>query len=164
MTTKSYFSQLRILSGAMLFFLIMVTAIIVILKQTEYITPSDGLGNVLIYIMPFLALLGLIGSKFIFRYMIAMVNKKTSLQQKLNGYSSANIVKLALIEGPTLASLVFYFVSGKYEFLIVAGLMIVVFSFNLPSKSKVLRDLKLSAEEQEIVDNPLSKIVSNEIN
>jgi hypothetical protein len=59
---------------------------------------------------------------------------------------SASIIKFALIEGPTLASIVFYLLTANTVLIGIAGIGIVVMAINHPTAMKVKMDLELSGE------------------
>ena len=61
--------------------------------------PSD---DFFLYLVPFIAIGGTLVGHFIFNTNLKEVQQKPSLQEKLSGYQSARLIRLALIEGPSL--------------------------------------------------------------
>jgi hypothetical protein len=105
---------------------------------------SDDLFNI---IVPVAIGLGLFMSSLLFKQMLAKIKKDDSIEQKLEAYRSALIIRYALLEGPSIFSTVVYLLSGNIIFLAFSGVMILAFLINMPSRDKATQDLNLSSIE-----------------
>lgn len=106
-------------------------------------------GDVYIYIIPTLALLGYFASNYIFRKQLSTIDRKESLQSKQAKYQSAVILKYAFIEGPALFAFM-QFMNQGYTLYFTIGACLTIYLASLkPSKSKVVEELQLNNKEQE---------------
>lgn len=69
------------------------------------------------------------------------------VSEKLAQYRSANILRWAFMESIVLLSLIFYFLTGTNNYAIVGGMLIIVFFFLRPLKSKAALELRLQEDE-----------------
>lgn len=81
-----------------------------------------------------------------------------TLRTKLGQYRPALVISWAIMEGATLVNAVFFFLSGKIEFLYIAGAVIALYATNLPSKIKTINDLQLDTNEQAELDDPNAEV------
>ncbi|MBI3137355.1 MAG: hypothetical protein HYZ15_02085 [Sphingobacteriales bacterium] len=72
-----------------------------------------------------------------------------SLRVKLDLYRPVLVLYIALCEGPALFSVIIFFLTGKYEILGVAGIMLVLMLEKMPGTGKLIRELDLDWREQE---------------
>lgn len=63
-------------------------------------------------------------------------------------YQSATIVRLALLEGPSLFGIVGFLLTGNLIFLGISGALIACFIYQRPTRQKIEDDLNLSYEEK----------------
>ncbi len=89
----------------------------------------------------------LIGSNLIYRFRTPALKQKEILAQKLEGWRSIFIMRVAMIEAAALINLVFLFTTGFDLFLYLAVAIIVYQFINLPSRSKIKNELDLNEEE-----------------
>lgn len=73
----------------------------------------------------------------------------STLRVKLDQYRPALVLYLALCEGPALFSVIVFFLTGKYEILGVAGIMLALMLAKMPGAKKLIRELDLDWKEQE---------------
>lgn len=133
-----------LLSGQVLFL-----GVAIYLNQSFSIIFNED--NVMIYILPCMAIASIFIGNFIFNQSITNTKSKNTFQEKINGYLSASIIKFALVEGVSLLSIVNYLISGNFIFIIIAIFLIFYFFTLQPSKEKVITTLKLSAEERKLI-------------
>jgi hypothetical protein len=121
---------------------------------------SDGsdLSNIFIYIVPVFVLAGFILSHLIFKNRLKAISKKTSLFSKLADYRAALIIRYALLEGPGMFAIVVYLVTGNIIFILLATLIVLFFITIRPGREKVIKDLELNPNDEQILNNPNSEI------
>ncbi|MBL7826610.1 MAG: hypothetical protein JNJ57_08275 [Saprospiraceae bacterium] len=83
-----------------------------------------------------------------------------NLLQKLVVYRSAKILSWALIEGATMVNVVFFYLSGRIEFMYLAACAIGFFATNIPRKDKLINELDLSSTELAMIENPNADVTS----
>ena len=74
---------------------------------------------------------------------------KGSVSERFAVYRSACILQWALIEGPCLFCIIGFFLTGNYAFMALAGVLIILFAMQSPTKAKVMLHLNLSEQEIE---------------
>ena len=112
------------------------------------------LRHVFIYLVPVFVLAGFSFSHLIFKNRLKAIDSKSSLLMKLTAYRAVLIIRYALLEGPTLFAIVVYLVTGDILFILLAALMVVYFITLRPTKEKVIRDLDLNPDEEQILNDP----------
>jgi len=121
---------------------------------------SDGadLRSVFIYVVSIFCLAGFILSNLIFKNRLKAIDKKSSLMIKLNAYRAALILRYALLEGPSMFAIVVYLVTGDIIFILLATLMVLYFLTIRPNREKVIKDLDLNPNDEQILNDPNIKI------
>jgi hypothetical protein len=113
---------------------------------------SPAEGDIFVYVVPVIAMLGYFGSKFSYRKMIQNLPKDGELQTKLARYQVASIVQYALIEGPAFLALFIYLQSGTALYLVIALALVIYLFAQRPSLEKLLREVPMSFEEKKQFD------------
>lgn len=152
-----YFRSLQILFFALLFAQIAICAILWVVRSSEAPTAEFQEDFWLQGITVF-ALFLLVGSLFFRKKMVDQARAQEGLSAKLSQYRSAQIIGWALMEGTTLINVVFFFLSGKMEFLYIAGVVVAMYATRAPSKMKLVNELELSAGEQNTLDDPNAEV------
>ena len=160
MTSREYFRSLKIVFFALISGLLFFAVIAVILVQMGgFASGLKGMENIFLIIALIFVVSGVAGSILLFRNRLAALRDQTGLPEKMAGYRSALIVKYALLEGPVFLCLIFFLVTGKYELLGLAILVILFFFTMMPTIPKAISDLGLNYEERKAVQNPDAIIV-----
>lgn len=143
---KKGYSSLKIIFFAM-FAGLLTFLFVALFLSNEEIKELETMQNSLV-----LALLGLtliaipVGMK-VSGNAIRKIDKNLPLNEKINGFSSAWIIRMAVIEGTTLFSIIALLITYDYRFLFIAILLLMFFLMNFPSISKMAQLLHLSGEE-----------------
>lgn len=85
----------------------------------------------------------------LYRNFINKAKTGLSIQQKFNIYRQGVIIKLALVEAPTIFSIVGYLLTGSFVFLIIAIGVLVLFFFHRPTIEKFFEDFDIPLSELE---------------
>ncbi|MDC6388634.1 hypothetical protein PP182_08060 [Maribacter sp. PR1] len=104
--------------------------------------------NLFLYIVPVFALLGYFGSQFVFKNILSKIRKDAKLDEKLNTYQTASIIKYALIEGPAFLAIVAYNSSGNALPLVIGICLILYLAVQRPNREKIIESLPLTLEEK----------------
>src|SRR6266481_8276443 len=108
----------------------------------------DGSANPFIYLSLALAFGGFTAGNILFTKQLQKIEPESTLSQNLVTYQTAFIIRMALLEGPSLFSIVAYMLSGNLFFLAVFCLIILYFIFIRPTKDKIVNDLNLDYNEK----------------
>lgn len=121
---------------------------------------SEGadLRSIFIYIIPIFALGGFILSNLTFKNRLKAIDKKSSLMIKLTDYRAALVVRYALLEGPSIFSIVVYLVTGDTIFIILAASIVLYFLTIRPNREKAISDLSLDSNDEQIFYDPNKEI------
>ncbi len=142
---KELYNSIKILPLALIAGLCMISGIMVYLKQGQDAT--DNFGEFLVIIIALLAAAGFVLGSFLFRKRIADSMGKTMIE-KLVIYRQATIIRFALLEGPGLFSIVFFFLTGNYLYMIITGAMVLFMLLNKPTDDMIAQHLMLTEEDK----------------
>ncbi|QDH78688.1 hypothetical protein FKX85_06420 [Echinicola soli] len=156
-TSKAYFNNLTMLHRMLLVVQIAFFAAAYFLTDRSTVS-NEELNSLFTYLIPVLVLAGIAGSNLLFRKQLAKLIETSELKAKLIGYLSSLMIKYALLEIPSMLSIVAYFITANYLFLGMAVVVLVVFILDRPSMGKAITDLRLSGIERQKVENPNEEI------
>jgi len=134
--------HLALITGQILF------ALVTIFLNSDKDIVIRYTNDVFVNVLPILTIAGILTGKILFKKQLIALQSKESLKEKLTGYQSAFIVRLALLEGPCLFGIVCYLLTGNLFHIIIAGLIILYFISLRPGKEKVETDLALPYEQK----------------
>ncbi|MEO3404648.1 hypothetical protein AAFN85_12150 [Mucilaginibacter sp. CAU 1740] len=100
------------------------------------------------YMAPALALSGFVIGHFLFLKFLGNIKRDSPLKTKLAAYQSATIVRLALLEGPSLFAIVCFMLTRNMMFIGISGAIILYFIYLRPTRQKVEDDLALDYNEK----------------
>lgn len=151
-TSEEYFKSLGIIHFALIAGQVLFGLLSCFLELTKSLEPSttDAKG-VLIYIAPVLVLGGFLFSNILFKNRLKSIDRNSEIMLKLTDYREALIVRYALLEGPSLFSIVSYLLTGNIIFILSAAIIVLYFLTLRPTKEKAIRDLELNADEEMIL-------------
>lgn len=157
-TVGNYFKANKIVYIAMVTGLVFFALISFLLQLQGFGTIGNNISKLAVYIIPVIALIGLISSTLLFKRKLEECRTKQNLREKLIEYRSALIIKFGIVEGTTFLAVISYLLTGELILLAVAGLLIIVFITYIPTKDKLYNDLDLSYADKQILDNADNKI------
>ncbi len=144
---KNYFQTLNIIfialfSGQTIYFFVGLFMI-----QSGNIDGFGGLNTIFMFITPIVVLSSILASKFIYAKQVTEFDKSLTLENKLVSYRTANIIKLALLEGANIFNISIMIITANYFFAALFIIIIVLFFFNRPTKEKFIMDYEVSADD-----------------
>lgn len=144
---KNFFQTLNIifialLSGQTIYFFIGLYFI-----QSGNIDGFGGMNTIFMFITPMVVLSSILASKFIYSKQVSEFDKSLFLENKLVSYRTANIIKLALLEGANIFNISIMIITANYFFAVLFLIIIALFFFNRPNKEKFIMDYEVSAED-----------------
>lgn len=157
-TVGEYFRQLQILFFAMLVGQILFALISYFVLKPE-LTADQDMANLMLYLVPAMAIGAIIGSRLLFNQQIAAISSSTSLGEKLSQYRAASILRYALLEGAGLFALVSYLITGNIIFIGIALGVILFFLQFTPSINRVINELSLAGADQSAIQNSDTSLI-----
>jgi hypothetical protein len=132
-----------LLAGQIMFLMVafFVAKDVVITKQVK------EMNNLFQFIVPVYAIGGIAMGYLISKSLLKKIDKKASLDEKLNKYRAALLVKFALHEVPVIFALVVYLISKNNLYLGIALVTILLFLFIRPGRDAIIQDLELNSQE-----------------
>ena len=112
-----------------------------------------GITTVLYYVIPAITAGSMLVGNYVFNNKLLSLKESNDLKLKLETYRSTIIIRDAILEGSAFFSIVSVLLTGNIIFLSFAGIIVVYMIYLRPSKSSIIRDLSLSGQEAEIIDN-----------
>ncbi|MBS1745839.1 MAG: hypothetical protein JST21_06690 [Bacteroidetes bacterium] len=153
-TTTSYLKNLKILFVALGAVQIFLALIVFVLISNGISLNGEDLVQGFNYLIPALCVAMVFLSLVIFRKKINTIDSIFSLKDKLEVYRGLYITRWAMIEGPVIFTLIAYLLTGAEKFLIIVVVMLLIYISLYPSLQKILKELPLSSDEQEILNDP----------
>jgi hypothetical protein len=142
---KELYNSIKILPLALIAGLCMISGIMIYLKQGQDAT--DNFGEIFVIVIALIAAAGFVLGSFLFRKRIADSMGKTMIE-KLVIYRQATIIRFALLEGPGILSIILFFLSGNYLYMIITGAMVLFMILNKPTDDMIAQHLMLTEEDK----------------
>lgn len=144
---KNYFHTLNIifialLSGQTIYFFVGLFMI-----QSGNIDGFGGLNTMFMFITPIVVLASILASKFIYTKQVTEFDKSLSLENKLVSYRTANIIRLALLEGANIFNVSIMIITANYFFAALFIIIIALLFINRPTKEKFIMDYEVSEDD-----------------
>ena len=133
----------------------LIIGVVLFLAVVYSITPQKGFSistDPLVIASIFLAVFGMAFSGKLFNIIISKISADSTLKQKIATYQTAYIARFALLEAPSLFSVVIYMLTGNLLVIAIVGVLLLFFISIRPTKSKVIGDLQLDYNEQAELD------------
>jgi hypothetical protein len=151
--TEQYLQKLRLVFYATVLVPILLFMIVYFMQKDGKIIPSSpelGEGMIAVFIQVFcLILCGV--AYWIYQQKLKPLRNSLTLRVKLERLFNASILKFALLESANLITAIFFWLSGHPLFMIVFAATLVLFLMSNPSVYSIMNDLKVNAEEKDII-------------
>lgn len=144
-SAKSILRVTKLIHWVLLLPPVMFGALVYLLIQSGSI-PTDSTSQELTYIPLVLMIVAIISGRFLYTKIMATYTGKT-LQQKLQLYMKATIVRDALFEMVGLVTCLVAYATGNSAIILLIVIIALQFSTNIPSAAKLEREGVLSREE-----------------
>jgi hypothetical protein len=142
--------QIRLVWTALFFGLLIFSSIVVVINRISGpFIQEPKYEKVLLGLFGLVAVICLLIAPFRFnRTLKKKINVDSPLTQKLEHYKAAQILYLALCEGPAALSIAGFLLTGKYFFGIIVLVCLGMYFIKYPSKNKIFEELKLDTSER----------------
>ena len=156
-SSKKYFKFISIIHLAMMLGVILF-GIVVYIFIADFQNPDtqSELAKLLVYIVPGSVITGIIASNIIFRLKLNAIIGSGDLKVKMAVYRESLIIRYILLEGPALFALVAIYMTNNSNFMVYAGLLVVLLAMKRPTIKSAIADLALDQQEIVTLENPES--------
>lgn len=110
--------------------------------------PHNSKNDALIYVMPAMAIGSFIVSMLLPKNMISNIKSEQPLLAKLKLYQAAFIVRMALLEGPSLFGITCFLLTNNVVFISISAALVLYAIYQRPTRQKIEDDLNLGYEEK----------------
>ncbi|MCX6316076.1 MAG: hypothetical protein NTW29_02205 [Bacteroidetes bacterium] len=139
------------LVGAVVFFAIAVV-LLHLINGPIYDTGSIIQSNLMVTAVGVVAAACMLGARSYYKKTMAMGEGTLYLlSDKLNHYRAAFIIYMALCEGPAIFSVIILLLTGKFIVLIITALLLAMMWLKVPTRSRIIQELKLDWREKELI-------------
>lgn len=144
---KNFFKTLDVvffafLSGQIIYFIVGLFII-----QSSELKGFGGLNTIFMFMTPVVVLSCIFASRFIYNKQVTEFDKSLPLENKMASFRTANIIKLALLEGANIITVSIMIITANYFFAALFVVVIVLVFFNKPSKEKFIIEYEISADD-----------------
>lgn len=155
-TVKEYFQALSILHASLILGQVLMVGIIYFFANADeaLVSGTQATGQSWVYLIGALAIVGVLVSAQLYGMRLKKLQEMKDLTAKLAGYRSALVTRYAILEIPSLLSIIGYYLTNNLLLLIFTGLIIILLFIYRPTTERLVADLDLSAEEQAKISNP----------
>jgi hypothetical protein len=151
---RNYLNTLKIIHIALTVGQLLFAAVVFYLVYSGQVAGDPSSSGMFMMIVPFFIIAGVGASIMIFNTRRNKIRQKTDLKEKLSDYRVTQILRYALLEGPTLFALVVAIITGDLGFLYIALGIVVLFASYAPSRGRVISDLQLNDQDLYKLDDP----------
>ena len=120
---------------------------------------QSKLAGLLVFIVPGLVIAGIVASNIVFRIKLNGVIESEDLKAKMAVYRESLIVRYMLLDVPALFALAAIYLTNNSNFMVYAGLMLVLMATKRPTKKSAIADLALDQHEISLLDDPDSTVL-----
>lgn len=158
-SSKVYFQMLSFLYSTIVEIMIVGILFVYLKVDSTKIDMESHSAKAFIYLVPVMIIFFFIINKLLYSFKIKSLKEKTDLKMKMIVYREIVIARLAFFVSPVFLSFAAVSRSNNINFLIYAGLMLILLLIKRPSKKSVIDVLGLDEQEILILQDPDSIIV-----
>ncbi len=103
---------------------------------------------------------GLFAGNFLYNKQLNSIIQLNDFIEQFTKMRALIIMRLALLEGPTILAIIFYLLTGSWLFLLFAAVLLLLFLKLKPDKEKIIEELEFSEEKKRQLADP-NTIVAN---
>jgi len=143
LSLNKYIKSLAKIHITLIFIQLIFMLVTLFLRVEDYINIGAGSFSYFSYILPVVVFAGLFAGNRIFKRTTKIASEKSTLVKKLKLYRKGVMIRYSLWIIPSLASIVAWFLTGNWIYLVLSGLIVVVFFVNRPTIERVKHDLDI---------------------
>ena len=151
MTAAEFERSNTIIWGALIAGCILMSIILFIQSQgQDFYNLENFYSSPFMWISSIMTVGGYFLSNMLYQKKTEEARSFTSLNEKINAFRSAFIIKAGLLEGPTLVAIIFMMVESNVYFLMIAAILLFAQFLNRPSNKRFFNDFRVSNAEKKL--------------
>lgn len=148
---KNFIKLLQIIHFVLLMSVVVFGAYVAV-QAEEQLFFSYKEDKTFLYLAILIAFIGNLASKFMYSKLLNRIPLKIDLLQKEIKYSTAQIVRMAMLEFPAFMCVIFVMKSNNSFYFILVGVLILMLLAIYPTKNKFINDVPLTTKEKSIIE------------
>lgn len=150
MDLKESFFQIKILHGALFVGILLFAGVCIVIHfALEIGTELSILPGEAMYLILLVASAMLYLSSYLYKKRTAVITQNVTLEEKINQYRAAAILRAALIETAALSLGIGYLLSGELIYLGALIIPLVYFAYTFPKEDVMIHAMDLTYTEQQ---------------
>jgi hypothetical protein len=159
-TTKEFFRVSSIIHLALVLSIVLFGMVVYFfMADFQHLDNQSVLAGILVYLVPGLVIAGIVASNIIFRVRLNALLDIGDLKTKMYGYRESLIIRYMLLEVPAMFALAAIFITNNANYMVYAGLMVVLLALKRPTRKSAIIDLESDHQEIVLLEDPDSTIV-----
>jgi hypothetical protein len=147
-TFKPEVKALILLHTAMLIGQLLFATIVYFLFRNKTTMVEESTSKILQSIAAVLTLGGSFAAFFVFRKSIEELQLTSgNFNEKMNAYRASSIIKFALLETPSLFSIIGFIITNNITFMLLSVVLILVFAGQKPTVPMMMHDMNIGRDE-----------------
>ena len=148
---KDFIKTLQIIHWALVLGVLVFTAVIAYTqKNTLYFSYTEN--KMFLYMAIIISFIGNMASKQLYAKLISQINVNQKLFDKAAKYSTAHILRVAMLEFPALMCVIFAMQSNNSFYFILVAILVIIMIAIFPSKEKFINDVPLTPKEKSMLE------------
>ncbi|HEY7751808.1 MAG TPA: hypothetical protein VH917_05900 [Ignavibacteriaceae bacterium] len=128
---------------------LLILVVFLFLEFNSVTETKSEFDKILVIVVPVVGLSSMFSGRSIYNKNLSRVNPDDSIKQKATQYRNFKLILWAVLEGSGLFTLIAFFITSNYFYLIVFVFVFGFFLLNRPSKEGFVNDMKISGNEME---------------
>ncbi|MFA5574062.1 MAG: hypothetical protein WC994_03295 [Brumimicrobium sp.] len=139
--SREYLNSVSLIYYVLMAGIIMFSGVVyfLLIDQTQGIS-DENFYNIAIYLVPIMSIGTFIAGKILAKQ-INQKNKNKSWGERLDGYKTASLIKVATLEGSALFSIVCALLTNQIKFLLFAVILLLIMFWERPSEGNIRKSL-----------------------
>ena len=138
------FRTIQIVFGTLALGQIFILAVFLLTIQNRSNDEAWDLNTVPFYVVPIIGITAMFLSRYVYNQNLLKVAPTESVIEKLGKYRTFKIISWAILEGAGLFSLIAFYITSNYLYVIIFILIFVFFLLNRPSREGFDQGMQLS--------------------
>jgi hypothetical protein len=143
LTPNRYFKRLYQLHVTLVFVQLLLMLIAYYMRNTWSVSPQYPGLEFFRYLVPLLAAVGLYEGNKLYRRRLKKARNHATLAKKLVAYRRAFLYRCLFWIVPSLLAIAAFYFTGTWLYLLLSGLIVVVFVAHRPEMDKIRRELEI---------------------
>jgi len=149
---KDFIKSLQIIHSVLLIGVVGFAAFVA-LNARDKLFFSYEQDKAFLYLAIIIAFIGNLSSKLLYAKLIKQITGSIDFTQKIIKFSTAHILRVAMLEFPALMCVIFVMQSFNSFYFILVGVLVFMIIVIYPTKGKFENDVPLTSKEKSILDS-----------